>query len=256
VWDKTFGRTETDYCEEGQQTLDGCYIMIGWTWNESGAGNVDVWLIKTDGNGNKIWDKTFGGENDEYGRFGQQTDDGGYIITGEIWSLDFTDWDLLLIKTDGSGNKVWEKTFGGDSMDWGLSVQQTGDGGYIVTGSTYSFGAGDTDVWLIKVGPGGGGKVGLSITGGFGVSAKITNTGTTVATDLAWSIDVTGGVILLSSNHTSGTIDELAVNKTATIHSSRLWGIGPITIKVQVDNAVKDATAFLLGPLVLRVKQQ
>jgi hypothetical protein len=93
------------------------------------------------------------------------------------------------------------------------------------------------------------------IKGGFGVSAVIKNNRTDVVTDLTWSIDVTGGIILLSGSHTEGVIDELAVNESAKIQSSRLWGIGPITITVQADDTVKHAIAFLLGPLVLRVKE-
>ena len=74
----------------------------------------------------------------------------------------------------------------------------------------------------------------FSINGGFGVSAVVRNNGTAVVTDLAWSIDVTGGIILLSGSHTEGVIAELAVDETATIQSSHLWGIGPVTIIVQV----------------------
>jgi hypothetical protein len=109
----------------------------------------DMWLIKTDGNGNIIWDKTFEGVDAAWGSSGQQTTDGGYIITGVTSSYN-TSADLLLIKTDGNGDKVWEKTFGGTGNDWGWSVQQTTDGGYIITGDTSSFGAVGLDVWLIK----------------------------------------------------------------------------------------------------------
>jgi hypothetical protein len=252
LWDKTFGDTSYDEGASVQQTSDGGYILTGHTMS-FGAGNYDFWLIKTDGNGTKVWDKTFGGDSTEWGYSVRQTSDGGYILTGNTYSFGAGCYDVWLIKTDGNGTKVWDKTFGGASSDWGYSVRQTSDGEYIVAGYTTSFGAGENDVWLIKVGSFEDKNIECSINGGFGVSAVVRNNGTAVVTDLAWSIDVTGGIILLSGSHTEGVIDELTVDETAKIQSSLLWGIGPVTIIVQVGDKVKQVAGFLLGPLVGRV---
>jgi hypothetical protein len=94
-----------------------------------------------------------------------------------------------------------------------------------------------------------------SITGSFGISAAIKSNGTAAATNVSWWINVTGGIIF-SGRHSSNVIAELAVNASKTIKSSGLWGIGSVTITVQVDDKHKNATAFLLGPLVLGLKQQ
>ncbi|UCH51882.1 MAG: hypothetical protein JSV54_03825 [Chloroflexota bacterium] len=136
VWDKTFGGDGFDGGNVVQQTTDGGYIICGYT-SSYGSGGRDMWLIKTDAEGNKTWDKTFGQRyRTEVANVVQQTTDGGYILCGNIESYGSDKKDIWLIKTDGDGNKVWDKTFGGVENDEGRSVQQTEDGGYIVCGVT------------------------------------------------------------------------------------------------------------------------
>jgi len=155
VWDETFGGTSFDDGESVQQTSDGGYVIAGYT-ESYGAGGEDVWLIKTDSDGNKVWDKTFGGTSDDVGWSVEQTSDGGYVIAGFTESYGAGEWDAWLIRTDSNGNKVWDKTVGGTSDDDAISVQQTSDGGYVIAGATGSYGAGNEDVWLIRLGPEGG----------------------------------------------------------------------------------------------------
>ena len=134
-WEKVFGGVETKTWDEGrsvQQTKDGGYIVAGMknsSYNE-GKGSFDVYLIKTDSLGNKQWENTYGGDvSDEIGMSGQQTTDGGYIVTGHSYSK-----GIYLVKTSASGAELWEKTFAGEGVAWGNSIQQTKDGGYIIGG--------------------------------------------------------------------------------------------------------------------------
>jgi hypothetical protein len=150
LWQRTFGGSSGDGGYSVQETTDSGYIIAGET-SSFGAGNGDVYLIKTDPNGNLLWQKTFGGSSYDWGYSVQQTTDGGFIITGQTSSFDDPDGDVYLIKTDSAGNSQWQKTLGGIICDGGLSVQQTSDGGYIIAGYTQSFGAWDSDVYLIKL---------------------------------------------------------------------------------------------------------
>jgi uncharacterized delta-60 repeat protein len=148
-WAKTYGGTDWEWSSSVQQTSDGGYIVAGQT-RSFGAGYEDIFLIKTDANGNIIWAKTYGGTDWEKATSVQQTSDGGYIVAGWTKSFGAGNWDIFLIKTNTSGNIIWAKTYGGTGDDYAYSVQQTSDGGYIVAGYTYSFGAGGYDFFLVK----------------------------------------------------------------------------------------------------------
>jgi hypothetical protein len=145
VWDKTFGGTEDEQATSVRQTSDGGYIVTGYT-ESYGSGDFDIWLVKTDASGSKVWDKTFGGADIDQGKAVQQTSDGGYIIVGTTDSYDGPNkGDVLLYKTDSAGNEVWHKTFGDSTVsEFGNSVQQTSDGGYVIAGGT------GLGVWLVK----------------------------------------------------------------------------------------------------------
>jgi hypothetical protein len=150
LWTKTFGGSSDDEGRSVEQTSDGGYIITGYT-NSFGAGESDVWLIKTDTNGDTLWTKTFGDSLFDEGHSVQQTTDGGYIIVGMTFTYGIGSSDVWLIKTDAKGDTLWTKTFGGNLNDWGNSIRQTTDAGYIMTGRTKSWRGFFTGyIWLIK----------------------------------------------------------------------------------------------------------
>ncbi len=149
VWTRTFGGSGSDEGRSVQQTRDGGYIIAGTT-NSYSPGYNEIYLIKTDRNGDGMWTRTLGGSGDSYGYSVQQTTDNGYIVAGSTSSSLAGNNDVCLIKIDNNGNQNWYKTYGGKNSDEGYSMQQTNDEGYIVAGSTHSYGAGNADVYLVK----------------------------------------------------------------------------------------------------------
>ena len=133
--------------DDGDGDKDDGYIIAGYTgftWQ------IDVYLAKTDVDGETVWTRTFGKfEVFDRSNSVQQTTDGGYIIAGCTQSYGAGGSDVWLIKIDADGNEEWNQTFGGADLDSGNSVQQTSDGGYIIVGDTDSFGV-EGDVYLIK----------------------------------------------------------------------------------------------------------
>ena len=150
-WSKTCGEIKGDTYEKGSsvvRTSDGGYAVVGYT--QSVLTGYDVYLVKMDSVGNVEWNKTYGGELDDFGFSVIQTSDGGYAITGYTKSFWPYTYKVYLVKTDSMGNMQWNKTYGGIIMDFGYSVVQTTDGGYAIAGYTYSYGAGQSDVYLVK----------------------------------------------------------------------------------------------------------
>jgi hypothetical protein len=149
LWNETFGGTAADYAYSVEQTSDGGYAIAGNT-NSFGAGSNDFWLVKTDSVGNMQWNRTYGGIYDDRACCVAQTIDGGYVLAGCTQSFGAGNYDIWLVKTDGSGNIQWSRTYGGSSHDWAWSAVQTSDDGYAIAGRTQSFGAGSSDYWLVK----------------------------------------------------------------------------------------------------------
>ncbi|MBI4648318.1 MAG: T9SS type A sorting domain-containing protein [Bacteroidia bacterium] len=135
TFEKTFGGPSSDEGYSVQQTNDNGYIIVGTTMSFGIGG--DIYLIKTDENGDNLWTKTYGENYYDIGYSIQQTVDGGYIIGGFKGVFDpYSDGlgDIFIIKTDSLGNTLWTKTWGDSLGDYAYSIKQTLDKGYIVTG--------------------------------------------------------------------------------------------------------------------------
>jgi hypothetical protein len=149
LWTRTFGGTSADYGHDIDQTPDGGFIIVGTTLS-FGAGKEDIYLIRTDAQGDTIWTKTFGGIQTDEGWSVRVTSDSNVIICGTTSSSGAGYADVWLLKVNLSGNLLWTKTFGGAGGESGFAVRETPDNGFIAVGATGSFGEGYSSIYAIR----------------------------------------------------------------------------------------------------------
>ena len=147
LWNKTYGGDESDSGQIIKKTTDNGYVIIGST-SSFGESNTDFWLLKTNADGNEVWNHTYGIYLNEYGIDVQQTSDGGYILVGYCLFFQSHNQGIRVVKTDANGIEHWNKTFGDEYHPASaFSVYQMSDGGYLIFGSNWT---NASNLYLIK----------------------------------------------------------------------------------------------------------
>jgi len=112
--------------------------------------SLDYWLIRTDSSGNELWNGTYGGASDDECYSLKECSNGDFILAGWTESFGAGSKDGMLVRTDSSGNRIWNYTYGGIADDIAMCVIECSDGGIAVTGYTQSYGGPDWDMWVFK----------------------------------------------------------------------------------------------------------
>ena len=150
LWQNTYGGEGHDF-GYSVCTIDNSIYICGSTQSE-GNGNFDMLLLKTDSQGDKLWSKTFGGAEYDYGISMTVNPEGDLYLLGTTKSFGLNQSaDFYLVKADTSGNELWSLSIGGDLIDVAYKLSSTADSGVILIGKTNSFGSGYYDVLVIKV---------------------------------------------------------------------------------------------------------
>ncbi|HRU40087.1 MAG TPA: hypothetical protein P5511_09430, partial [Candidatus Goldiibacteriota bacterium] len=148
---KTIGGTlaETGY---SCLSINDGFVATGDS-SSFGAGGKDVYLVKTDLEGNMLWSRTYGDTGNETGVGLCASNEGGFIIAGGTTSYGSGETDAYLIKTDAEGNIIWDFPYGGPNYDYIYSVCASIDKkGYLACGYSSSYnGRKDSDAYLLKV---------------------------------------------------------------------------------------------------------
>jgi hypothetical protein len=214
LWVKTYGGPDIDRGKSMVLTADGGLAIaaeIGGYFEAGLFTNGDVWLVRTDPNGDTLWTKTYGGPNIDEANTVQQTSDGGYIIGGLLSaniSFFYYPW---LIRTDAGGDTLWTRNYGSTStVGWVNSVQETSDAGFIFTGVVNSQITFSQDIWLVRTDTDGD-TLWTKTFGGTG-------------TDLGNSVRLTsdGGFIIAGSTREIGVNSDLWLIRTDE-HGDTLW---------------------------------
>lgn len=169
-WENNYGGSKNDYAKCAVETSDGGYIIAGSTESNDSdltqnKGLTDIWIIKISSIGDLDWQFSFGGSGKEEAIDIKAVSDGNFIVLGSTTSSDSDITqnnglsDFLLIKIDGAGNVLWQKTYGGSADEFASAVEETVDNGFIIAGSASSFDgdieshyglAGDSDYFILK----------------------------------------------------------------------------------------------------------
>jgi hypothetical protein len=146
-WYKTYGGDGLDCFKGLDLTNDGGYILAGETEIE---GSKEAWLVKTDSDGNVLWELTYGTTNGRDALWPvKTTSDGGYICGGWFYNITQETWDGLLIKVDENGNILWVNTYGGDGNDQFYALLEVDDG-YFAVGRSSSYTPGKNNGFIMK----------------------------------------------------------------------------------------------------------
>jgi len=186
LWDKSYGGSWNETLEAALSTSDGGFLLVGYSnsgpfgpgapdgnkyaFNQSprpdsyGRGAYDGWVVRIDSAGNRVWDATYGGTQDDQLYGALATSDGGFLLVG--WSKSGGDgnktapsrggMDAWVVKIDANGNKQWDQSYGGNSDDAFTDIVAAPDGGYLLAGVTSSGVSGNktstgTGTWLVKI---------------------------------------------------------------------------------------------------------
>ncbi len=228
IWQRRYGGNNHELGNNVQQLADGSFVFCGQSSSSNtgsfvglnNSGLYDEFLIKVTSNGNMVWQKFYGGTGDDIGYSVRETTDNGFLLAGSSNSsgtgtlagiVGNGSTDYYVIKTDASGNIVWQKLIGGSADDYSYSVIQTTDGGYILAGYSSSTNTGNltgistnggTDMYVLK----------LTSTGAIDWQKLYGGTSTDAAYKIRQSID--GGFVVVGYTFSSntGTLSGLSNN--------------------------------------------
>lgn len=169
LWERAYGGRGNDYARSVVPLSDGGCLVVGATGSIDGDimknyGGLDFWVIRLDREGNLIWERNYGGMYNDVAHVIVEGDEPGtFLVVGSTDSPDHDitifrgKTDILVIKIDTLGRKIWSETYGGSSFEEPYSVVRAKDGTFWISGTTFSKddqiikAKGKGDLWLFRI---------------------------------------------------------------------------------------------------------
>ncbi len=177
LWERSFGYSGHDHAYDILETEDGGLLFVGFldVTASGGEGNFgkdyamtahgvgEFWVTRLDSAGDLVWRRYYGGSNNDRAYAVTTAPDGGFLVVGATESTDFDigasrgSYDYWVLRLDGDGELLWERSFGGSGIDRAFDVCRSTDGNYLIAGNTLSTDGqvsslhGGSDIWVIKI---------------------------------------------------------------------------------------------------------
>ncbi len=150
LWKHALGGSQNDTATSIVVLPDDEILLAGFT-RSKGRGRADAWILRLNGQGKVLWERTFGGSGFDIPWSIALVADGGFIFTGETGAGGRQGRDAWVMRLDAQGDPLWEKTFGGEKYDILTAIAPVPGGGFILAGNTESKGAGRNDGWVVRL---------------------------------------------------------------------------------------------------------
>jgi len=149
-WEKTFGGSKEDAGQIVIPTRDWGYLLIGYS-ETSPDNDLDILVIRMDVDGRVVWQRVYDEGFQEHAYGAAQTEDGGFLIVGDITMSSMDEPDMYLLKISPRGDMEWSKTYGGQEKDVLNDVVTTPEGDFVAIGDTRNTANGEADIVVLKV---------------------------------------------------------------------------------------------------------
>ena len=137
LWSQSYGGPESEAGKRVLYNADLGFYIAGFS-NSFGSGDFDAYLVKTDLNGNKLWEKTYG-KPSNWERINDAiwTKDSTILMVGEVQATNGAASDILIIHADKNGDTLWTKTFGSIGEDRANTIISVQDSLFIIGGEMF-----------------------------------------------------------------------------------------------------------------------